>query len=115
MASEIRLDPHAIFTGLVDSARDELKATWEELKAQEVDALKSAASDLAILLARRVRADTPEKVQLVDNEIAFVRASIANWAWVGADKVRARWAAWLEQAAERVGEVLKAFAKGLIA
>jgi hypothetical protein len=112
----LRLDPHALYEGLVDSAKDELKETWNDLKAAEVLHLQQAASDFAILIGRRVRvADSPEKAGQVDLEIAHVKAQIANWTWVGADKVRARWEEWLKQAAEKVGEILKTVAKGLIA
>lgn len=111
----IRLDPHSLYSTLWSQAKDELKLTWDELKAESVAALERAASDLAILVARRIRMDDPVKAQQIDHEIAFVLATIANWTWAGAARVRARWSEFLKQAAEQVGEILKHLAKGLVA
>lgn len=114
--SGLELDADELLRGLLESAKDELKETWGELRQREVEELQAAAKDLAQLLARRLRPGRQEvDTQFDDQEIAHVKARIANWTWVAADAVRARWAAWLEAAAENAGRVLKAVAKGLIA
>lgn len=112
----LELDADSLLDGLLLSAKDELRATWGDLRQREVEELEDAAKDLAQLLARRLRPGRMEHDQRADDaEIAHAMARIANWTWVGADKVRARWAAWLEQAAEVAGKVLRAAAKGLVA
>lgn len=109
---------------LIRSAKAELGETIKELRQREVEELEEAGKDLGKLIVIYTRqlanpAEDKEKAtkdeEAILREIAHAKARVANWTWVGADKVRARWAAWLEQAGELAGKALKAVGKGLVA
>lgn len=103
-------DANELAGRLIAQARVELKDTWDDLRQREVRELEDAAQDLARILADGIRGSSS-----LERELPHVQARIANWTWVGADRVRARWQHWLDQAAEEAMRVLKAVAKGLIA
>ena len=93
---------------LAEEARDELKETWDDLRQREVQEIEEAGKDLGALLVRAAKGDD------VSRELLHAKARLASWTWVGADRVRARWQAWLKRAAKQTGEVLAALADGLL-
>ncbi len=106
------LDLAAIAKGtgelVVERLEFKIKATWEQLPPEAVKAVRAAGLDLSELLLRKVAGED------VGAELAHVEATIANWAWVGAHRVRTALLEEVKEVAGIVGGALKALLVGLL-
>lgn len=72
---------------------------WDALPGDAAQQVEECVKDSADLTLKRLQARTPAETKAIDKEIAIVKASIANWSFVGSSRARSA----LESAA---GEVL---------
>lgn len=79
------IDRETVASDLLESAQAELAAAGESLREDVAAELKDVAAYLAELVERRAKGED------VEADLRHVRARVANWTWVGADRVTVRW------------------------
>lgn len=93
---------------LLDEARDELRETWHDLEGDVRSGIEWAARETPRVLRDRLAGRDTSRQE------AHLRAVVANWTWVGADRVAVRWREFLEEAAKVAARVLVEAAKAAL-
>lgn len=101
-----------IARGTADQVLERLQARaesmWDELPEERIRDVRAAALDLSELLLRQAAGEE------VGGELDLVEATLANWAWVGASRVRSALLEETKVVAGIVGGALRALIVGLL-
>lgn len=86
---------------LLKEGQEELRESWDALADDVRSGISWAAVAKAKLIRKRLAGEDTTR------EDQHVRAIVANWTWVGSDRLVIRWQAFLEQVAKRAGELVQ--------
>ena len=99
---------NALAEKMLKDTKKRLGDAWDDLEHGTQWEIQETLEDLAGLLARAATGED------VDQETSEVRATIANWEWVGASRVRSVVAEVVSDAAKFLAALAAAFVKGLL-
>jgi len=85
---------------LGEKVKEIAKREWDEIPAEEKDEVEKVLKDSAKLTMRALGGED------VDEEVAFVKAAMLSWGFVGASRVREAIKEALKEAAVFAGKVL---------
>jgi hypothetical protein len=99
-------DGMALGERLTELAKNRLGETWNELEEFYKMEMKEALADLGnLLILQMVDPENP----IVESEMRFAKARVANWTFVGADKVQEAVKSAMKEAFELLGSLVKGF------